>query len=184
MLELTSEVEAARRRFRWRGDVRPPFAHALGHGEESVWDYPRPPMVVPDMRLVQVYAEGALIAESSEAVRVLETASPPTFYLPPGGVDWEALSATDARTHCEWKGIATLYDVHVRGAEIPAAAWSYREVYPEYRELEGWVAFYPGRVDCFVDRDIVYPQPGEYYGGWVTREIIGPFKGEPGSEDW
>jgi uncharacterized protein (DUF427 family) len=184
VLVLTPEIEAARRRWRWRGDVRPDFAHVEGHGEESVWDYPRPPLVVPDMRLVQVYAEGVLIAESSVSVRVLETASPPTFYLPPDDVRLDALQVTDTRTQCEWKGIATAYDVVVGHERIDGAAWSYREVFPEYTPLQGWFAFYPARVDCFVDRDIVYPQPGGYYGGWISREIIGPFKGVPGSEDW
>ena len=96
--ELTPEIEAARRRWQFRGDVRPDFAHADAAHEESVWDYPRPPMIVPDTRLVQVFAEGSLIADSRDCVRVLETASPPAFYLPPDDVEWDALEATDVRT--------------------------------------------------------------------------------------
>jgi len=184
MLRATPEIEAARRRWRFRGDVRPDFAHADAAHEESVWDYPRPPMIVPDARLVQVFAEGSLIADSRDCVRVLETASPPTFYLPPDDVEWDALQATDVRATCEWKGIATAYDVIVDGECIACAAWSYVEVFADFKELLGWVGFHPGRVSCFVDRETVYPQPGDYYGGWVTREIIGPFKGGAGTEDW
>jgi uncharacterized protein (DUF427 family) len=184
MLRVTPELEAARRRWKFRGDVRPDFAHADASGEESVWDYPRPPALVSDPRLVQVFAEGVLIADSRDCVRVLETASPPTFYLPPDDVEWDALAATDARTQCEWKGIATAYDILIDGQRIERAAWSYHDVFPEFRELQGWVSFYPGAVSCFVDRETVYPQPGGYYGGWVTREIVGPFKGAPGTESW
>lgn len=184
MLKVTPEIEAARRRWTYRGAVRPDFAHAEGPGEESVWDYPRPPVLVPDPRLVQVFAEGMLIADSRDSVRVLETASPPAFYLPPDDVEWDVLEATTVRTHCEWKGIATTYDVLVDGERVVGAAWSYQEVYPEYQELLGWVAYFPGIVSCFVERETVYPQPGGYYGGWVTRQIVGPFKGAPGTEDW
>ena len=184
MLKVTPEIEAARRRWTYRGAVRPDFAHADGPGEESVWDYPRPPLLVPDTRLVQVFAEGMLIADSRDSVRVLETASPPAFYLPPDDVEWDVLEATEVRTHCEWKGIATVYDVLVDDERVVGAAWSYQEVFPEYGELLGWVAFYPGIVSCFVERETVYPQPGGYYGGWVTRQIVGPFKGAPGTEDW
>jgi len=184
MLHVTPDIEAARQRFHWRGEARPDFAHAEAAHEESVWDYPRPPLMVPDVRLVQVFAESTKIADSRDCVRVLETASPPTFYLPPDDVDWDALVATDVRTRCEWKGIATTYDVVIDGERIPGAAWSYHDVFPEFEALRGWVAFHPGKVGCTVDRETVYPQPGDYYGGWVTREIIGPFKGAPGTEDW
>jgi uncharacterized protein (DUF427 family) len=184
MLKVTPEVEAARRRFRYRGDVRPDFAHADAAHEESVWDYPRPPLIVPDARLVQVFVEGSVIADSRDCVRVLETANPPTFYLPPDDVEWDALVATDARTRCAWKGIATAYDVLVDGERIVGAAWSYQDVFPEFEQLLGWVAFHPGRVSCFVERETVYPQPGGELGGWVTREIIGPFKGGAGTDDW
>jgi len=184
MLRVTPEIEAARSRWTYRGTVRPDFAHADAAGEESVWDYPRPPVLVPDPRLVQVFAEGMLIADSRDSVRVLETGSPPTFYLPPDDVEWDVLEASAVRTHCEWKGIATAYDVLVDGERVVGAAWSYQEVFPEYRELLGWVSFYPGIVSCFVERETVYPQRGGYYGGWVTRQIVGPFKGAPGTEDW
>jgi uncharacterized protein (DUF427 family) len=183
MLKLTPEIEALRQRFRYRGDVRPEFAHADAAHEESVWDYPRPPAIVPDVRLVQVFVEGSLVADSRDCVRVLETAHPPTFYVPPDDVEWDALVPTDERTRCDWKGIATVYDALVDGERITAAACVYQDVYPEFEELLGWVAFHPGRVSCFVEREIVYPQPGDL-GGWVTREILGPFKGGRGTDDW
>jgi uncharacterized protein (DUF427 family) len=183
MLRTTPEIEAARRRYRHRGEARPDFAHADAAHEESVWDYPRPPMIVPDIRLVQVFAEGSLIADSRDCVRVLETASPPAFYLPPDDVEWDALEATNVRVPCEWKGIATVYDVLIDGERIVGAARSYHEVFADYKDLLGWLTFDPGLVSCFVDRETVYPQPGGR-GGWVTREIIGPFKGAAGTEDW
>ena len=183
MLKLTPEIAATRRRWQYRGDVRPNFAHADAAHEESVWDYPRPPLIVQDVRLVQVFVDSIVIGDSRDCVRVLETASPPVFYLPPDDVEWDALVATDVRAACEWKGVATAYDVLVDGDRIVGAAWSYQEVFPEFADLLGWVAFHPGRVGCFVERETVYPQPGDL-GGWVTREIIGPFKGAAGTEDW
>lgn len=177
-------VLRARAKWQWRGQARPPFAHDTGHGEESVWDYPRPPLIVPDLRHVRVRAEDTVIAESDDAVRVLETASPPTVYLPPDAVRTEFLSSGGTRSLCEWKGVAESYDVVVGALTLPGAVWSYIQTFPEFAALAGWFSFQPDRLDCRIDGEIAYPQPGGYYGGWVTREIIGPFKGEPGTEAW
>lgn len=158
-----------------------------GPGQESVWDYPRPPCIVADTRLVEVSREGRRLARSRGAVRVLETASPPTFYLPPGDVDLAQLERVPGRSHCEWKGEARyLAPSGGSGSGEGAApiAWTYPDPFPEFESIRDWIAFYPGRVECRVDGERVRPQPGGFYGGWITDEIVGPVKGEPGSEAW
>jgi len=174
------------RRAAWtnRGDARPPFAVPPGPDQESVWDYPRPPRVVPDARRVEVRANEQVIADTKRALRVCETASPPTVYVPPDAVAWELLERAPARSHCEWKGTATYWDVVAGGERIREAAWSYEEPYPEHAALRGYVAFYPGRVACWLGGVRVAPQAGGYYGGWVTPDVVGPFKGEPGTGGW
>ena len=170
-LVASGAVLRARLKWRYRGDRRPPFAHVPQSGQESVWDYPRPPRIVADHRRVRVVAAGHPVAESNRAVRVLETASPPTFYVPAADVD-ESCMHPASRTHCEWKGVAQTYDV----AGVRAAAWAYVQTYPGFESLADHVAFYPAKLDCTVDDETVVAQPGDYYGGWVTAEIVGPFK--------
>jgi uncharacterized protein (DUF427 family) len=114
-------------------------------------------------------------------VRVLETASPPTFYIPPDDVERERLVPVRGRSHCEWKGEARYWALEPDGEPV---AWSYPDPYPEFAVIRDWLAFYPGRVECRVDGERVRPQPGRFYGGWITDELVGPFKGEPGSEGW
>ena len=174
------------RRGAWtnRGARRPDFAHPTGPGEESVWDYPRPPRLVADDRPVEVRVGDTLIARSDGCLRVLETASPPTVYLPPSSIEWEHLRPAGGGSHCEWKGTARYYDVVTPDGEVPGAAWAYDEPYEEFASLAGHVSFYPARVACWLGGERVAPQPGRFYGGWVTPEVIGPFKGEPGSEGW
>lgn len=171
---LVASGAALRERYKWRyrGDRRPPFAHVPEEGQESVWDYPRPPRIVADHRRVRVVAAGHLVAESNRAVRVLETASPPTFYVPAADVDLACMHPASRQSHCEWKGFAQTYDV----AGIGDAAWTYVERYPEFASLADYFAFYPAKLDCTVDDETVVAQPGDYYGGWVTAEIVGPFK--------
>lgn len=153
---------------------------------ESVWDYPRPPRVEPCRRRVRIVHGGETVADSVAALRVLETASPPTIYVPAADVRTDLLARRDdRRTLCEWKGAATYFDVTAGGATAEAAAWTYLEPRPAYAELEGHYAFYAGRLDeCRLDDERVRPQGGSFYGGWVTDEIRGPWKGEPGSEGW
>lgn len=180
MLRPTAEVLASRRKWRFRGDERPSFAIAPPPGSESVWDYPRPPRIVAEGRRVLVQHRGQPLADSSNAVRVLETASPPTLYLPPADVAVGQLTASSRRTFCEWKGHAQEYDL----ADTPGAAWCYDETFAEFAAVNGFFAFYPGKVHCTVDGEVVQPQPGGYYGGWITSELVGPFKGEAGSQPW
>lgn len=156
-----------------------------GPGQESVWDYPRPPRVERSRRRVRVIHGGVVVAESGRAIRVLETSGPPVYYVPPEDVRMDLLEHSGHRTWCEWKGLAEHWDVCVDDLRVREAAWSYPKPTPGYEELAGFIAFYPGRLDqCQLDDEVVRPQPGRYYGGWVTDDIVGPFKGEPGSEGW
>ena len=176
--------EWARSAWRYRGQERPPFAAVPGPGQESVWDYPRPPEVVPDVREVIVRVGAHEIARSRRSVRLLETASPPTFYLPPDDVLTAFLEMDTRTSRCEWKGEAHYWSVMLPGHRVNAAAWSYANPLPGYERIRGYFAFYPAALDCSVDAVSVVAQPGLFYGGWVTPEVVGPFKGEPGSEGW
>lgn len=179
----------ARARDHWthRGTARPSFALPTREGEESVWDYPRPPALVEDGREVVVRADGVEVARSRRARRMLETASPPTFYLPPHDVHTSLLREGRGASLCEWKGSARYWDLAVGGAggEVrERVAWTYPSPYPPYEAIAGWFCFYPSRVACTVAGEAVQPQAGDFYGGWITREVIGPFKGDPGTGGW
>ncbi len=126
-----------------------------------------------------------VVAESIRGYRVIETASPPTYYFPPEDVLQKFLEPSSQTTLCEWKGVARYWSLRVGNRVAPHAAWSYPEPAPGYEAIRGYLAFYPGPMDaCYVGDTRVAPQPGSYYGGWVTPEIVGPCKGEPGSENW
>ena len=170
--------------WKYTGNKKPPFAEEPKSGEESVWDYPRPPIADADNRHILVKAEGITIAETERAVRVLETASPPTFYIPPEDVITELLEKASGSSFCEWKGQATYWNVVVNDQRITKAAWSYHNPSERFNEIDGYFSFYPALVNCFVDGEKVIPQPGGFYGGWVTSEIVGPMKGEPGTGGW
>jgi len=170
------------RTLRRGGPARPTVP---GPGQESVWDYPRPPRLEPARRTVRVVLAGAVVAESARALRVCETASPPVYYLPPEDVRRDRLEPSRRRSFCEWKGEACYWSLRVGERFVPDAAWSYPTPDPDFVALRDHLAFYPGRVDgCFLDGERVRPQAGDFYGGWVTDEIVGPFKGEPGTEGW
>jgi uncharacterized protein (DUF427 family) len=149
-----------------------------------VWDYPRPPAYVPDQRSVEVYAGDALLARTDRSVRVLETGSPPAFYLPPDAVDRSLLQASRHRTFCEWKGAAEYFHARAGGVLIENAVWCYPAAFDAAAAIAGWYSFYPTPLRCYVDGERVRSQPGGYYGGWITDEIVGPFKGEPGTGHW
>lgn len=167
----------------YKGQKRPPFAEEPRSGQESVWDYPRPPKIEYCQRLVEVRHKDILIASSTETYRVLETASPPTFYIPKKDIDWLQLLESSEQSYCEWKGQASYWKLASEPSGKPVA-WQYHEPLPGFEELQGYVSFYPGRVDCFVDGEVVQSQHSEFYGGWVTSEIVGPFKGDPGTGGW
>ena len=164
--------------------MRPPARIVPGAGQESVWDYPRPPEIRPEPRTVTVTFGGAEIARSERAVKVCETAGPPVVYLRPDDVDHEALVPAQGETFCEWKGSASYYDVIAPEQVAERAAWAYRSPTGAFSPIRDWIAFYPARVECRLGGERVGPQPGEFYGGWVTAEISGPFKGGPDSLGW
>ena len=156
-----------------------------GPGQESVWDYPRPPRVEDSTRHVQVWFNGVLLAETRRAKRVLETSHPPTWYIPPEDVKLEHLHENKDSSWCEWKGLTHYYDVEVNGVRVPSAAWFYQMPTRMFEELRHHVAFYPHLMEaCHVDGERVTPQAGGFYGGWITGDVVGPFKGEPGSAGW
>ncbi len=150
-----------------------------------VWDYPRPPRVEPTDKLLEVTFAGQVVARTQRGVRVVETASPPVYYFPPDDVRMELLRPTGHQTVCEWKGLAEHFDLVVGSDTSKRAAWAYEEPKTGFESIAGWIAFYPGRVDeARVAGELVRPQPGGYYGGWITHEIVGPFKGDPGTGGW
>lgn len=178
------ELRTARARFTHRGVRRPDFAQVPGPGQESVWDYPRPPAVRPDRRRVRIVAGGHVLAESGKALRVLETSLPPSFYLPRADVRMERLRPIDSDSLCEWKGLARFFALNDAEPAGIAVAWSYEDPFPGYEEIRGHLSFYPRSLACSVDGERVRPQEGGFYGGWVTDEVVGPWKGAPGSERW
>ncbi|MGH2752037.1 MAG: DUF427 domain-containing protein [Actinomycetota bacterium] len=150
-----------------------------------MWDYPRPPRVEPASNTVRVVHYRVDLARSERALRVLETASPPTFYVPRDDVAMEYLHATSGHTVCEFKGVASYFDLEVNARVASRAAWTYDEPKEGYEELAGHISFYAGRVDAaYVGEEQVTPQAGDFYGGWITSVVVGPFKGGPGTLGW
>lgn len=140
---------------------------------ETIWDYPRPPRVEPSTRRVRVLFGGRVIADSTRAIRILETTHPPTWYIPPEDVKREVLHASLRRTFCEWKGVASYWSAVVGDHTSPDCAWSYAQPSPGYEVLRDHLAFYVSRVDaCFVDDERVRPQKSDFYGGWITSDVI------------
>ena len=154
-------------------------------GQESVWDYPRPPALQAVDKLVQVGINGILIADTRRSQRVLETSHPPVYYIPPEDVRLDLCEPVARSSFCEWKGMAAYYSVVVGDRRIEQAAWYYPDPTPQFEAIRNYVAFYPSRVDiCTVDGETVQAQPGDFYGGWITHDIVGPFKGDPGTWGW
>lgn len=162
-----------------------PVPDPMAPGQESVWAYPRPPRLEPVRERLRVVLGGAVIAETLDGFRVLETSHPPTYYFPPGDVAAGVLSAPRRGGICEWKGQAVLFDVRADRGILPGTAWAYPTPTPAFERIAGHVAFYAGPMDgCFVGDARATPQPGDFYGGWITPGIVGPFKGGPGSMGW
>lgn len=154
-------------------------------GQESVWRYPRPAIAVPSDRHVRIEHRGILIADTRAAVRTLESSHPPSWYLPPADLTPGLLRRSGRRSFCEWKGDAIYWHLTVGDELLRDVAWSYPEPTPAFAALRDHVAFYAGRLDhCTVDGEQVWPQPGGFYGGWITSDLAGPFKGVPGSMGW
>ena len=157
----------------------------ISEGQESVWSYPRPPAVEQTSKLIQVFFADTLIAETRSAWRVLETSHPPVYYLPQHDLNMTYLHPINKASGCEWKGSAQYFDLRVGEQHSPQAVWTYPQPTDHFNLIKNHFAFYAQRVDrCFIDGELVQPQPGSFYGGWITQEIVGPFKGSPGSFGW
>ena len=164
---------------------RPPKGKVLKPGQESVWDYPRPPRVESTPKRIRVEFAGELIADTRRAFRVLETSHPPVYYIPPEDVRAECLEPSPRRSWCEWKGEARYYSVVTPDKIAADAAWKYLEPRPGFEAIRGYVAFYPSRTEaCYVDGVRVQSQAGDFYDGWITGDVVGPFKGGPGTAAW
>ena len=154
-------------------------------GQESVWDYPRPPRLERVAERIRILFSGAVLADTGAAWRVLETSHPPTYYIPVEDIAAGALVAGGGGSVCEWKGPARYHDVVLGGRTAKGAGWSYPRPLPPFAPIAGHVAFYAGPMDgCFVGDERATPQPGGFYGGWMTSRIVGPVKGGPGSWGW
>lgn len=157
-----------------------------GPGQESVWDYPRPPKLETSQDLIRVFFNNIIIAETTRAIRVLETSYPPVYYIPPDDIRMEFLKPVPQQNYlCEWKGEARYYTVQVCNRVAPSAAQYYPEPTKRFLSIRNYVAFYPHSMDsCYVNEELVKPQPGNFYGGWITSNIVGPFVSGPGLGDW
>ena len=152
---------------------------------EYVRDYPRPPRVELAIQRVRIVYHRQTIADTTHAQRVLETYGAPVYYLPPADVRIELLTETARTTLCEWKGSASYYSLRVGDRTLENVAWTYHQPNPGYAAIRDHIAFYCAPMDaCYVGDEQVRPQPGRFYGGWITDDVIGPFKGEPGTEGW
>ena len=180
ILPTSQMILQAREKWQYTGAQRPDFAEPTEPGQESVWDYPRPPRIEPVPLPVTVLYQDQIVASTTRAVRVLETAGAPTIYFPPEDVNEALVEFGEPTSICEWKGLAQA--IHV--GDIRDAGWRYMQMFSEFTDLYLWPSFYPGKLDCIVGEEQARPQPGGYYGGWVTDNIRGPIKGEPGSGGW
>lgn len=152
---------------------------------ESVWDYPRPPVVEDVPQRIKIIFNGEIIVDSTNSKRVLETSHPPTYYIPLEDIKREALQSVPRKTWCEWKGQAEYFNVVIRERIAKSAAWCYPKPASGYLEIKDYVAFYANKMDaCFVGEELVEPQTGDFYGGWITSNIDGPFKGGHGTTGW
>ncbi|MBD2840798.1 DUF427 domain-containing protein [Erythrobacter rubeus] len=162
-----------------------PEPDPVGPGQESVWDYPRPAIAGPTTRRIQIIHRDIMLVDSSNAWRTLETSHPPTYYVPQSDVAMEYLSPNSRRSICEWKGQANYWNVTIGDERIEAAAWSYPDPTPSFAGIRDHLAFYPDPFDkCLVDGEVITPQAGQFYGGWISQYEAGPFKGGPGSRFW
>ena len=156
-----------------------------GPGQESVWDYPRPPRLERTDRRIRITFNGVEVVDTTRAWRVLETSHPPVYYIPREDIRDGSLVENPRASYCEWKGAARYLDVRAGDRTAEAAAWTYPSPTPAFEPIRDHVAFYPAPMDhCSVDGEIVRPQPGGFYGGWITSDVVGPFKGETGTNFW
>lgn len=154
-------------------------------GQESVWDYPRPPRLERSTKQIEILFNGQKIVDSRDAFRVLETSHPPVYYIPLKDIKEGVLQPAPGSSFCEWKGQASYYNVQVDGKTAERVAWTYKRPTSAFQPIQDHVAFYAWAMDeCRVEGEVVTPQPGRFYGGWITKNVVGPFKGQPGSMGW
>jgi len=162
-----------------------PRPDPVGPGQESVWSYPRPAIAEPTTAHIVIEHRGVIVADTRSAVRTLETSHPPSYYIPPPDIAPGVLRRATGSSFCEWKGDATYWDVVIGDIVFQRVGWSYANPTAGFVSLKDHLAFYATPFDrCSVDGETVTPQPGEFYGGWITRALAGPFKGGPGSRFW
>lgn len=165
--------------------ISPGQREQRGPGQESVWDYPRPPRLEPSSESIQIVLAGIEIASTTRSYRVLETSHPPTYYLPRTAFVDGTLRPAGGSSFCEWKGEAAYFDLVTDSVTVERAAWTYPQPTAGFADLVDYVAVMPASVDrCVVDGETVEPQPGGFYGGWITSRVVGPFKGGPGTWGW
>lgn len=154
-------------------------------GQESVWDYPRPPRLEQTNKHLKIVFNGEVIAETNRAFRILETSHPPVYYFPPEDVLGECLVESSKSSFCEWKGRANYYTIEVDDKSVENAAWFYPNPTQRFKKIENHIAFYPSKMDaCYINDELVETQEGDFYGGWITSDIVGPFKGGAGTRCW
>jgi uncharacterized protein (DUF427 family) len=164
--------------------VRKVHREIPGPGQESVWDYPRPPAVEASSERIRIELGGALVADTTDALRVLETSHPPVYYLAPEAF-LVPVHEAGGLSMCEFKGMAHYLTIAAGDRIAVRSAWTYPEPWPGYEALAGRIAVYPSKMDrCLVDGEVVRAQEGDFYGGWITSRVVGPFKGAPGTLGW
>lgn len=176
-------LQEARENWSNIGNKRPRFAIEPKKWQRSVWDFPRPPIIEKISKPVLVNYQGKGIADSSDTLAVLETASPPTYYIPKYDIEMNALVKIPGKSSmCEWKGKAIYWALKTMIGQ--PVAWSYPNLFTEFEELKDHIAFYPQHLECYIDGKRVEAQASEFYAGWITPDLTGPFKGETGTEHW
>ena len=162
-----------------------PRREIAGPGQESVWDFPRPAIAEASSAHVVIEHAGRIVVDTKATIRTLETSHPPSYYIPMSDIAPDALRRAGGASFCEWKGQAVYFDVVIGKIVLPCVGWSYPHPSPTFAALRDHVAFYAAPFDrCSVDGETVVPQPGNFYGGWITSKLAGPFKGIPGSMGW
>lgn len=162
-----------------------PIPNRAAPDQESAWDYPRPAIAQPTRAHVVIEHLGRVVANTRSSVRTLETSHPPSYYIPPTDIAPGFLRRAAGTSFCEWKGVAEYWDIVIEDTVLPRVGWSYPTPTSAFAMIRDHVAFYAAPFDrCTVDGEIVTPQPGAFYGGWITARVAGPFKGIPGSRDW
>ncbi|GMN10194.1 DUF427 domain-containing protein [Croceitalea sp. MTPC9] len=181
--KLPDWLKKARMSWEYNGKGRPPFAKEPKKGQISVWDFPRPPAIEKVKKEISVYQEKNCLAKTRNGYAIMETAHPPSYYIPPTDINQNFLiRIPNKKSLCEWKGSAIYWALKTDPEQ--AIAWSYPDPFSEFEAIKDHLAFYPQQLNCFIKQEKVTPQPGKSYAGWITTNLVGPFKGEPGTGHW